>query len=180
MVGDITSAQLALNGGELWTASEVEIDRWALAYPGVSVPAELLKMAAWTHDNKTNRPTGKGVRRFVGTWLAKQQDKSGKPVQGFAVPIFGRGKPEPNQPTKSISGDLYRHAIALDQMVHEKLTGIPAERVGTYKFNLDRTATAIVEGERKRYEEGEYSSGLAMRSACYGTARVTLLKVWNE
>lgn len=172
----MVDAKLALNGGELWSPTEVEIERWALAYPGVNVAQELQKMAAWTHDNKPKRPTIKGVARFVGAWLAREQDKSSK-VQAFAKPV---AKPDAKvQPAASISGDLYRHATALDRIIEEKLGGPAADLDGTFKFDLRACADRVIAACRKELGIDDATVTYSLRSRAFGTARVCLLKAWD-
>jgi hypothetical protein len=50
---------------------------------------ELRNMKGWCQDNPRKRKTKKGIRRFVGSWLAREQDKGG--TRGYA-PVFGNGQ----------------------------------------------------------------------------------------
>lgn len=62
------------------TAYDVPLDKiatWQQAYPAVEVKQELQKMKAWLESNPTRRKTGRGIDRFINTWLSKEQDKGG-------------------------------------------------------------------------------------------------------
>jgi hypothetical protein len=48
---------------------------WTAAYPGVDVLGELRKAIQWCGDNPTKRKTYRGARKFLGGWLAREQDK---------------------------------------------------------------------------------------------------------
>ena len=51
-----------------------DVDEWMQAYPGVDVPQQLRAMRQWSLANPTRRKTKRGVRRFIVSWLARQQD----------------------------------------------------------------------------------------------------------
>ena len=59
-----------------------DLDEWKRAYPAVNVEQELREMRAWCRANPKLRKTKNGVRRFIVSWLSRQQDK-GHP--GMAV-----------------------------------------------------------------------------------------------
>ena len=46
-------------------------------YPSVNIEQELRNMRGWCLDNPTRRKTKTGVRRFIGKWLSKEQDRGG-------------------------------------------------------------------------------------------------------
>ena len=47
---------------------------WALAYPGVDIPTELNKAAAWIMSNPTLAPKSQ-FARFLLTWFSRTQDR---------------------------------------------------------------------------------------------------------
>ena len=53
-----------------------QADAWQRVYPAVNVRAELGRIFAWLDANPKQRPTETGVRRFVNTWLAREQDRA--------------------------------------------------------------------------------------------------------
>lgn len=75
-----------------WHLRESKVGEYALAYPGVDVPAECRKALQWCRDNPTNRKTYRGMASFLNRWLAKAQNES---RTGKAIPRlpFGGGKP---------------------------------------------------------------------------------------
>ena len=68
---------------------QADVNGWMELYPAVDVMQELRNMKGWCQDNPRKRKTKKGIRRFVGSWLAREQDKGG--TRGYA-PAFGRGQ----------------------------------------------------------------------------------------
>lgn len=58
---------------------ESDVKRWADTFPAVDVRAELKKMKTWSEDNPPLRKTERGMKRFVGNWLSKEQDRAGRP-----------------------------------------------------------------------------------------------------
>ena len=76
-----------IDGTEFFVEKE-DIAEWKQAYPAVDVEQELREMRAWCQANPKLRKTKNGVRRFIVSWRARQQDK-GHP--GMAV------KPKPER-----------------------------------------------------------------------------------
>ena len=70
-------AELLLNDGSLYPVLQSDVDKWASLYPAVNVPAELRKMVGWCDSNPKKRKTKNGIRRFINSWLSKEQDKGG-------------------------------------------------------------------------------------------------------
>ena len=68
---------LILNDKSEYTIYQYDIDEWSELYPAVDVLQELRKMKGWCKDNPSKRKTRKGIRRFIGNWLAREQDKGG-------------------------------------------------------------------------------------------------------
>jgi hypothetical protein len=54
------------------------VDEWAASYPGVDVPAEVRAAVQWSRDNPQKRKTAAGARRFLGSWMARQQNRGGR------------------------------------------------------------------------------------------------------
>ena len=66
-----------------------DVNGWMELYPAVDVMQELRKMKGWCQENPRKRKTKKGIRRFVGNWLAREQDKGG--TRGY-MSAFGQGQ----------------------------------------------------------------------------------------
>ena len=73
---------IPLNDGSEFFAEEKDMAEWKLAYPAVDVEQELREMRSWCLANPKLCKTRNGVRRFIVSWLSRQQDK-GHP--GMAV-----------------------------------------------------------------------------------------------
>jgi hypothetical protein len=57
--------------------TQADVDGWQEAYPAVDVMGELRQMREWAKANPKDRKTSKGIRRFINSWLAREQDKPG-------------------------------------------------------------------------------------------------------
>lgn len=87
---------LQLNTGEEYAITQEDVDRWTELYPAVDIMQELRKMKGWCMDNPKKRKTRNGIKRFVGSWLSKTQDKGGTPgyVQPYNQGFAGSSKVE--------------------------------------------------------------------------------------
>lgn len=65
---------LPLNSGEDWRPTEEEFAEYVRLYPGVDVQSEFRKMRGWLISNPTRRKTKTGIKRFVTSWLSREQD----------------------------------------------------------------------------------------------------------
>ncbi len=68
---------LLLNTGEEYHITQQDINEWMELYPAVDIMQELRKMKGWCNDNPKKRKTESGIKRFIGSWLSKEQDKGG-------------------------------------------------------------------------------------------------------
>ena len=66
---------LILSDKTLYPIFQKDIDEWKELYPAVDIMQELRKMKGWCNDNPVRRKTKRGIRKFIGIWLSKQQDK---------------------------------------------------------------------------------------------------------
>lgn len=67
--------QIILNDKSFFPVFQSDIDRWAALYPAVDILQELRKMAGWCDANPVKRKTKAGIKRFINSWLAREQDK---------------------------------------------------------------------------------------------------------
>ena len=63
--------------GQTVTITEADIAEWRDAFPAVDVPQQLRAMRQWLLANERNRKTVRGMRKFVVSWLARDQDRGG-------------------------------------------------------------------------------------------------------
>lgn len=68
---------IPLNDGTEWRPTISEYQEYVRLYPNVDVSREIAKMRGWSNSNPTKRKTHSGVRRFVNSWLSREQDKVG-------------------------------------------------------------------------------------------------------
>ena len=69
---------LILNDNSEWVPTRDDLDGWQRLYVGVDVIRELARMREWCKSNPTKRKTRKGIRRFVQTWLDREQNRLNK------------------------------------------------------------------------------------------------------
>lgn len=69
---------IPLTDGTEWRPTVSEYDEYCRLYPSVDVFDSFRRMRAWSLSNPTKKKTRNGVRRFVNTWLSKEQDNGGK------------------------------------------------------------------------------------------------------
>ena len=72
------AVSLILNDGSFYDVSERDVEQWSKLYPNVDVLQQLRNMAGWCDGNPTKRKTKGGIRRFITSWLAREQDKGGR------------------------------------------------------------------------------------------------------
>jgi hypothetical protein len=68
---------IPLIDGSSFGFTQDDLSGWCEAYPAVDVKAQLLEMREWSKANPKQAKTKAGIRRYINTWLAKEQDKSG-------------------------------------------------------------------------------------------------------
>lgn len=68
-------AAIILNDGSEWRPPESLYAEYVQLYPNVDVKQQFNAMRAWCMSNPKKRKTRSGVRRFVNSWLAREQDK---------------------------------------------------------------------------------------------------------
>lgn len=66
---------LPLTSGEVYPVSEDDVTLWSGLYPAVDILQELRKMAGWLDSNPRRRKTARGIRQFITSWLAREQDR---------------------------------------------------------------------------------------------------------
>lgn len=71
-----TAISLPLVSGDWYPVYETDMAHWKELYPSVDIMQELRKMLGWLEANPDRRKTPKGIKRFVASWLAKEQSKA--------------------------------------------------------------------------------------------------------
>ena len=74
-------ARLPLNDGSLFPVYAPDASKWSELYPAVNVLQELRKMTGWLDANPKRRKTKAGIRAFITSWLAREQDRGGAPAR---------------------------------------------------------------------------------------------------
>lgn len=68
---------MPLNNGSEFPIYKSFISELEPLYPAVDVPQTLKEMKGWLIGNPTRRKTRTGVRKFITSWLQKEQEKHG-------------------------------------------------------------------------------------------------------
>ena len=68
---------LTLNDGSEYGIMQDAVDEWQEAFPNVDVLQQLHAMKLWCKDNPKKRKTKNGIRRFVTSWLDREQNRGG-------------------------------------------------------------------------------------------------------
>lgn len=68
---------LATNTGKPWHVYAEVVSDWKTLFPAVDVMQCLRTMKAWLDANPTKRKTQQGMKRFVVSWLSREQDRGG-------------------------------------------------------------------------------------------------------
>ncbi|MDD3029817.1 MAG: DUF4373 domain-containing protein [Alphaproteobacteria bacterium] len=68
---------LILNDGTTYDVSQLEVDKYTQLYPAVNMLQALRSMAGWLDGNPTRRKTRSGIKRFINSWLARDQNRGG-------------------------------------------------------------------------------------------------------
>lgn len=74
--------ELILNDKSLYPITQQDINGWIEIYPSVNILQELRKMKGWLDSNPTKRKTKQGIKRFINSWLSREQDKGGTKIYG--------------------------------------------------------------------------------------------------
>ncbi|MDX0289471.1 hypothetical protein [Sinorhizobium meliloti] len=75
-----TVIELPTVNGDLVPIKQADMVEWSEAFPAVNVRQQLAAMRSWLNANPKNRKTSKGMKRFVVSWLSREQDR-GAPRQ---------------------------------------------------------------------------------------------------
>lgn len=78
-----TVISILLNDGEEYPITQNDVDNWAKLYQAVNIMQELRKMKGWADANPKKRKTKGGIKRFINSWLAKEQDKYHPPTESY-------------------------------------------------------------------------------------------------
>lgn len=73
-------AALVLNDGSEWRPDGALFAEYVRLYPNVDVKQQFNVMRGWCLSNPAKRKTCRGIKRFVNSWLAREQDKGAKPL----------------------------------------------------------------------------------------------------
>lgn len=67
---------LPLNDGTEFPVTEEMVSEFSSLYQAVDVIQALRNMRGWLLNNPKNRKTSSGIRRFMNSWLSREQDRA--------------------------------------------------------------------------------------------------------
>lgn len=81
---------LPLNDGSDFGVTDEMVSEFSGLYPSVDVMQELRNMRGWLLNNGKNRKTRSGIRRFINSWLSREQNRPNtRPTQHRQIPTSG-------------------------------------------------------------------------------------------
>lgn len=81
-----TVIELPALQGDLVAISQTDVSEWVGAFPAVNVDQKLKAIRAWLIANPKKRKTARGMKRFVVSWLSREQDRGGGSLSGAGPP----------------------------------------------------------------------------------------------
>ena len=78
-----TFITITLNDKSEYAVTVDDVDEYKKLYPAADVEQALRNMKGWCDDHPTNRKTRNGIKRFIGSWLRREQDRGGKKEKGW-------------------------------------------------------------------------------------------------
>ncbi|SFH52820.1 DUF1376 domain-containing protein [Ensifer sp. OV372] len=119
-----TAIELPALKGDMVSITEADVAEWSEAFPAVNVRQQLAAMRSWLNANPQNRKTSKGMKRFVVSWLSRDQDRGG-----------GRQQPQAQAPPRPMSPHMQRqHDIR--QKLERDLYGEPDDQYAGQTVDL--------------------------------------------
>lgn len=79
LAAEPAAIKLPLNDNSDYDVPKSFADEMAQLYPAVDVMQQLAAMRGWLIGNPTKRKTRTGIKRFITSWLAREQDR-GRPT----------------------------------------------------------------------------------------------------
>ena len=77
---------IPLNDKTEYPVYDDDVEEYKSLYPAVDVEQQLRNMKGWCDANPSKRKTSKGIKRFITSWLCREQDRGGtkqEPRRGF-------------------------------------------------------------------------------------------------
>lgn len=69
-------ASFLLNDGSMYNVTENDLKRFQELYPGIDCMQQLRNITGWCEGNPNNRKTRTGAKRFLNSWMAREQNKA--------------------------------------------------------------------------------------------------------
>ena len=68
---------MILNDKTEYEVTEEAVKEYQELYPAVDVKQQFRSMKGWCDSNPTNRKTRSGIKRFINSWLSREQNRGG-------------------------------------------------------------------------------------------------------
>ncbi len=103
---------------KVWNLYPSKIAEWKESFPGVDVLAECRRALQWVKDNPTRGKTAKGMARFLGGWLSREND-----CPKTRSPSMGSGVDPPERSPDENRGKRIQHYLGLVKRKREEGLG---------------------------------------------------------
>ena len=74
---ELPVAEIPLNDGSIYPVYRKEAEEYAGLYPAVDVYQVLRSIVGWCRSNPQRRKTKRGVKKFINSWMSREQDRGG-------------------------------------------------------------------------------------------------------
>ena len=78
-----TFITITLNDKSEYAVSVDDVAEYKKLYPAADVEQALRNMKGWCDDHPMNRKTKVGIKRFIGSWLRREQDRGPRKEKGW-------------------------------------------------------------------------------------------------
>lgn len=103
-----------LNDGTEWRPTQALFAEYVRLYPNVDVKQQFNEMRAWCLSNQKKRKTRKGVKRFVNSWLSREQDRGS--ITGFGNETVQSSRVGKNKGSTSRFSNFHQRSYDMSQM----------------------------------------------------------------
>ena len=111
---------LILNDKSLFPVHQDDIDLWTELYPSVDIMQELRKMKGWLDSNPTKRKTKNGIKRFINSWLSREQDRGYSKQYQDQMPDYMKKQEKGEIVSTQVSDEALAKALELQRQFKGK------------------------------------------------------------
>ena len=150
--------QLPLNDKSLYDVSQNDFEEYEELYPNVDIMQELRKMKGWLNANPTKRKTKRGIKRFINSWLSREQDKPkhNNIFNNVNIPNNVKEKPTPKWVERKKEKEIKEKEIGYTS---KELLAMYDEQIESGKIDLAKQTSNLFK-ELNGWEIKEYRKSI--------------------